>query len=53
MKIAGYVLIAGLSAMFFVLAAQAEPVTATLGYICGGLMAGSLLASLAKQFRKG
>ena len=49
MKIVGYVLVTLLAALYVLLATQAEPVTATLGYIAAGLLTLSLVVSIIKR----
>lgn len=48
MRIAGHLLVIGLASLFVLLAVQAEPVTATLGYVAAGLLAVSVIASSIK-----
>lgn len=48
MKHAGYAMVTGMAVLFFLLAYQAEPVTGTLGYIAGGLMALSVIVAIMK-----
>lgn len=48
MKHVGYAFATALSALYFLLAVQAEPVTQTLGYIAGGLLAVSVISAIVK-----
>lgn len=48
MKIVSYLFITLLATLFVLLAVQAEPVTATLGYIAAGLLMSSLIISMVK-----
>lgn len=49
MRVVGGLTIAFMAALYVLLALQAEPVTATLGYIFAGL----LVLSLVRHFTKG
>ena len=48
MKIASYALLTLLATLYVLLAVQAEPVTATLGYIAAGLLMSALIISMVK-----
>lgn len=48
MKIASSLLITSFAALFVLLALQAEPITATLGYVSAGLLVVALIVSLRK-----
>lgn len=44
--------VVGMAATYFLLAVQAEPVTATFGYIFGGILSLSLIAQTVKQAQR-
>ena len=48
MKIASHILVTGFAALFVLLAVQAEPITATLGYVAAGLLMVALIISMVK-----
>lgn len=46
------IIVAAMSVTFFLLAGQAEPVTAVLGYIFGGILAIALISATVKQAKE-
>lgn len=48
MKIAGYLMVTMFSALYILLAVQAEPTTATLGFVASGILMLSLVVSIVK-----
>jgi hypothetical protein len=49
MKAASLALVLAMSVTFILLALQAEPVTATLGFIFGGLLALAFVVTMVKK----
>jgi len=49
MRIANYVIITLMGSLFVLLAIQAEPVTATLGFVCAGILMLALIAGMVRK----
>lgn len=49
MKIANYSIITLMASLFVLLAIQAEPVTATLGFVCAGILMLALIAGIIRR----
>jgi len=45
-------MVAAIATVVFVLAAQAEPISAAAGYICGGILALAVVANLVKLIKE-
>jgi hypothetical protein len=48
MTVVSYIFATALATLYVLLAVQAEPVTATLGYIAAGLLMAALIISMVK-----